>query len=710
MVSYDDMGFKRVIQKVIQSSLVFLFIVSTLLSNILWAKPSSLPVSTASLHLSHISARPGDRIYAYINISLNSGWHTYWKNPGEVGAPLSLAWQLPKTIQSHPIQWMGPTLFKTGPIVSYGAKDRLLVEIPLDISQTAKYRTESITVHAKWLACREDQCIPVAQNLQAPLHIVKEMVKNRQGQHLSQVFNDQRPISISSDFAEYVDVGSKRWIKLPYPIPKNIRTIILYPNQHGLFPHHLTFKIHTHQNETYLSAPITQAFVNKETFKGVLHLITSDSSEYFELAFNYNEALTPPVWPLWQWLKLLLLAGLGGLILNGMPCVFPILSLKALALVQQQGHQGQKQHAWAYTLGIVGSLTILGLILMGLKSIGYQLGWGFHLQLPLVVIGLIWVMVFVTLHLLDWFKLPEQFYTAISKLSIKGHQVQSHTSGLYKSFLTGFLVTVTATPCTAPFMATAIGAALMVPPLVGLSIFATLGLGLASPFLILSYVPWIYHRFPKPGPWMVTFKKWLSLPMVLTVIWLIWVLYQQVPISFIYWVVLSILNIVILCRLFLRYSLSRWTHYLLILLTVIGMGLIVSHTLVTPIPPPPNQTHNQTHPFSHVNLQQLITDRHRVFVNVTAAWCITCQLNKQTTLSTDKMDQFFNDNDITFITADWTRHNSDITRYLNSFDRSGVPLYVFYNKNGDPIVLSQVLSNKRVIDRIKTHISLEHPQ
>ena len=705
MISYYTMGFKKSINVILNlNSQKIFFYIFFLFSVSLYAFPVSNTQSTASLTLSHITAQPGDRIHAYITLSLQPDWYTYWKNPGDVGEPLSLKWQLPPTITIHPMQWTAPGLFKTGSITSYGFKNQVHVAVPLSLSKTLTTGIIPFTVTANWLICK-DICIPQQATLYSSLGIATTRIENPDAISIVTSVNDQRPIPMS-EFAEYMQRNNTLWIKLPYPLTHQIHTIQLYPNQRSDFSHHLTIRPHTNQNATYLSATIDPQTIVPDAFTGILQLHTDDGVENVALQFKESLTLDPPTQPLLRLIKLLLFSFMGGLLLNIMPCVFPILSLKVLELVHVTTEKKRtvRLQAWAYTVGVVFSLTLLGSLLMLLKSIGYQLGWGFQLQEPLVIMVLIWVLLFVTLNLFGWFELPGAFYTTLSKWGTKGHHLQEKTSGLKKSMLTGVLATVAATPCTAPFMATAIGAALlMTSPLEGISIFIVLGLGLASPFLVLTYIPFLRDCLPKPGQWMIYFKKWLALPMALSVIWLVWVLYQQVPLAVVQWVILSIFNIIILCRLLIKYALKPLTKGLLLLLTFMGVGLIISYVVLNPKQPSgmPQQS------FSLPLLQTHISTQRRVFVDVTAAWCITCKINEKTTLNTDKMASFFNKNDIITMTADWTTHNTEITTYLSTFERSGVPLYVFYNREGSPIILPQVLTKKNVMTLISTHIDSE---
>jgi thiol:disulfide interchange protein DsbD len=348
---------------------------------------------------------------------------------------------------------------------------------------------------------------------------------------------------------------------------------------------------------------------------------------------------------------ILLLAFLGGIVLNLMPCVFPVLSMKALSLVKLSDSERKQARlsGLAYTAGIILSFLLIAGLLIALKSGGAAIGWGFQLQNPWVIAFLIAIVIAVGLNLLG------VFHISGGRLTSLGSRLTTGT-GHGSSFWTGVLATAVATPCTAPFMATAVGFALTQNAVIALMVFAMLGAGLAFPYLLFCFIPAFQSILPKPGAWMETFRKILSIPMFLTALWLLWVLIQQ-------------------------------------------LGLI-NHQITT------------DEPFTQKRLERVLLDNpgSPVFVDMTAAWCITCLVNKKTSIENERVQQAFEDNNVIYMVGDWTNKDAEIAAYLHQFGREGVPLYVYYETvdmdgvRPKPIVLPQILTPDIVIDTINGEI------
>ena len=384
-------------------------------------------------------------------------------------------------------------------------------------------------------------------------------------------------------------------------------------------------------------------------------------------------------------LSAILFAFLGGIILNLMPCVFPILSLKVISLASNAA-MTRAQVRWQaimYGVGVMVGLWGLFGIISALKASGDVLGWGFHLQSPVFVLGLIFLMSYIGLYLLEITPLPQSLYSVSSAAG------NSHNQS---SFYTGLLAVVVATPCTAPFMAVAIGAAFSLPIFYGFLIFTALAIGFAAPFLALAIVPSLSQKLPQPGPWLEILKEVMAFPMFLTAIWLIWVLYQQSGIS---GVMLSLIGILILS---FAGWLTRHTKFKKVLwwLVILSMG---ASLVVLPKSAAPQAAHSSMGTVQ--TIQELRQRGKGVFVDVTASWCITCQINKKAVLHTHAVQTFFKDKDIDVVVLDWTSKNEEITRYLESFERSGVPLYVYYPPNKEGEVLPQLLSESIVKEFIQ---------
>lgn len=370
------------------------------------------------------------------------------------------------------------------------------------------------------------------------------------------------------------------------------------------------------------------------------------------------------------------LAFLGGLILNVMPCVLPILSLKAIQLVSST----QKKPFLYYLTGVLFSFFILFLIMTLLKKTGQELGWGFQLQSPFMVLSLVYTMVIVGLSLSGLFVVPNWLYA----LPFKFSSLQKNGS----HFLSGCLAVILATPCTAPFMAPAIGFAFLQSPFIGFTVIMSMALGFLFPFLLLLIYPKSHRLIPKPGPWMTTLKEGLAFPLYLSSIWLIWVLTQQVGEISVISCGIGICMLLLYCWTYPKLSQSL-LKILLILIT--GIVFIFSFYLITPSDNPVSKNRVS-------DIQSLLILKKPVFVNVTASWCLTCQVNDLNVLKNDAVVSFFKENKIEVITLDWTKNDAEITNFLSSFDRKGVPLYLYYPAGETkPIILPQLLTIRTIL-------------
>ena len=406
-----------------------------------------------------------------------------------------------------------------------------------------------------------------------------------------------------------------------------------------------------------------------------------------------------------SWAAALLMAFVGGPILNLMPCVFPVLSIKVLSLVQMaDSRQARIRHAathgWLYAAGVLSGFLVLAGILIWLRNSGIASGWGFHLQNPLLVLILVWLFFVIGLSLSGLFELGGRFM-GVGQTLTQGH-------GLRKSFFTGLLATVVASPCSAPFMGAALGYALLQTPLVTLSVFVFLGLGMATPFILLCQFPGWLRRLPAPGLWMQRFKELLAFPMYASAVWLLWVLTQQVGdigvlaaaggavlITWIVW--LSKVN-----AKFWRYTGQ------IAALVILLCGIASTRSLFDapgPTDAPASNVAagpNDWQPFSQEALQQA-REKGPVFVNFTADWCITCKANELVALETDKVRALFKANKVIKLKADWTRRDESIASTIESFNRSGVPLYLWYGDpdSTTPEILPQLLTEQLLIERIQ---------
>jgi len=376
----------------------------------------------------------------------------------------------------------------------------------------------------------------------------------------------------------------------------------------------------------------------------------------------------------------IIIAILGGMLLNLMPCVFPVLSIKAFALLKNQDcPRANKVHGFVYSFGVILSFVIIAGIMLLLRASGEAIGWGFQLQSPIFVSSLVFLFFIMALSFAGFIEIG-------SRLMFLGRSSTEGTS-YRSSFMTGVLATTVASPCTAPFMGPALGFAVTQPTLVALIIFGSLGLGMSLPLLVISWVPSAYKIFPKPGAWMQLIKQVLALPLILTAIWLLWIVGRQTNIDVVASILVGItllsLSIWLLKTTLLQNNFCKPIAYCCLLLAAVIPFNVITQQKIDPT----------WEKYSAQRLESLKSVKKPVFINVSADWCITCLLNEKLVLNTDTFHSTLKENNITYLKADWTNHDVEITNFLNNYQRTGVPLYVYFPGNGEnEQILNQILS------------------
>ena len=404
-------------------------------------------------------------------------------------------------------------------------------------------------------------------------------------------------------------------------------------------------------------------------------------------------AATPSLW------LALAFALLGGLVLNLMPCVFPVLSIKAVSIMEARGaeHRHQRQHALAYTAGVVASTLAAGAALLALRAAGQALGWGFQLQSPVFVAVIAYLLFALGLSMSGVVQFGTSIMGVGQSLTVRG--------GYAGSFFTGVLAVVVASPCTAPFMGTALGYALTQPAVVALAVFATLGLGLALPFLLIGFVPALARLLPRPGHWMETFKQAMAFPLYLTVVWLVWVLARQTGVDAVPVVLSGLVLIAVASWLMHRPGLaSRGLRYAALAAAVALLFVPALSTGVaeTGLVGAGHGRDSGTEPYSDARLAELRAQGHPVFVNLTADWCLTCKFNERAAIGTQAVREAMARRGVVSLVGDWTRADPALTEVLARFNRVGVPLYLLYGPSGEPVVLPQVLTPAGMIEAIES--------
>jgi len=658
--------------------------------------------------------KAGETIRIAVEQTLDEHWHTYWLNPGDSGVAPEIEWTLPEGFETADIIWPSPHKIPFGPLTNYGYEDHTILLQPLTLPANIPEGPLTLKAEVTVLVCK-DICIPETSEHTITLNdgsnvdntdvitAAEGMLPKAEGWPLT-----------------YSEANGNLSITLAPANPEafsdiRIETLALIPEEWGLVDNSASVIASIDNNILTirqkrgdralgeikeLRTLITYTDTNGD-YRGV-SLMGSPSEEATQVAAPAAANSTPQT----SFLTAIIFALLGGLVLNLMPCVFPVLSLKAISLSKMS--EKEQAHAaasgFAYTAGVVLSFTLIAGILMALKSAGAQIGWGFQLQNPTVVYGLALLLFVIGLSLSGIFSLQGGFTNAGQKLASQ--------SGLTGTFFTGVLATLVATPCTAPFMGAAMGYALTQSAFAGMAVFVALGFGLALPYLLLTLVPPLRKLLPKPGHWMETFKEFLAFPMYASAAWLVWVLAQQTGSMSVLAALLGFVAVAFAFWAWGRRPQQKTIRAFITLLIVVilGLGLTLgfgetfkkSNHHETPV------ASGMWENFTQARLDELLQGDEPVFVDMTAAWCITCKVNERVALDTPETRMIFTEKKIAALKGDWTNQNPEITKFLESHGRKGVPLYVFYGPRDSasgnrpaPAVLPQILTPAIVANAVQ---------
>jgi thiol:disulfide interchange protein DsbD len=670
------------------------------------ASPTAPLDPVAARLLSEAAAiAPGETLWVDLHLDIAQGWHTYWRNPGDSGLPTRIDWTLPPGFAAGDIAWPVPERFVQGTIGNYGYSDAVDLLVPITAPTTlAPGAAATITANASWLVC-SDICIPGEAKLTLDLPVGRAPGAAGPGAAAIAAARDRlpKPAGFATRFAA---AGSELRLFIPdtafagvdradasfFPFEANVVDAAAAPRQER----------RGGDVELVLAKASGPTAKLPGKLGGVLALRGAGG---IERAYTVSAPVGPA--PAGDndgtaaigWWQALLLAFVGGAILNLMPCVFPVLSLKLLGLASSVHRAEERRHAAAYAAGVVLSFAALGGLLLALRSGGAAIGWGFQLQSPAVVGLLAYLLFAMGLSLSG----VAEFGAGMSGIGGRF----ADRSGLAGAFATGVLATAVATPCTAPFMGAALGFALVAPAPIALAVFVALGCGLAAPMVLAAAIPGLARLLPRPGGWMAWFKQLLAFPLYGTVAWLIWVLTQEVSPGGTF---LALLGLVVIGFAVWIYGRTRFAAPAGrrvgngLAASGVAAALLVAVTLA-PAGPAPEGTAARTGglgylPFSATRLAGLAAEHRPVFVNLTAAWCITCLVNERTALDSAAVRGAFAGRGIVALKGDWTRQDPDITRFLQKFGRSGVPLYLLYDKAGSPTVLPQFLTEASVLSAL----------
>ena len=673
----------------------------TLFSTCTHGNPSgSAEVITPHVRVSLISEQhsiePGQSFWVALHFDIIEDWHTYWKNAGDSGNPPRIEWQLPPGFSASDIHWPYPQRLPVGPLMNYGYSNEAWLLVRITAADNIKVAQINLNASAAWLVCKEE-CIPEEGEFSMSLPVAGPGESQSSNRHAQFQLMQQR-LPQPSPWSDRIHVGENE-IDLRIQIAEHdagrIDDVYFFPARYGIVEHAAP-QIASVDDQT-LSINIRRGDLKAQplqSLRGVLVFSERlpDATITRAVEINSTAALSQNVW------LMLAFALLGGLLLNIMPCVFPILSLKALSIVQTAAHSAAtaRRNGYVFTLGILLCFAIIAGTLLVLRSGGAAIGWGFQLQSPIFVLTLAWLIFAMGLLFSGVWSFGESWMGI-------GHSMTTQRSYL-GAFVTGVLAVIVATPCTAPFMGTALGYALTQPAGIALMIFLCLGLGMALPWLLISLWPGLSTYLPRPGAWMERVKQVLAFPLYAAVAWLLWVLAQQVDQQGLLYALLSLVLIALGLWFWQNTRLAGrvWqTSALVTLLLLIGlMG-----TLLWKLEPANAITagaQDNWQPYDANTLARLRSDNKAVLVNFTAAWCITCLVNEKVVLSSDEIKTELRDKSIVYMKGDWTNRDPAITRVLEQYGRSGVPLYLYYpaDPQREITVLPNILTKGIVIQAL----------
>jgi thiol:disulfide interchange protein len=683
------------------------------------ASPAAFALSGSAVATANVKARlvsevstiaPGQSFWVALELGIRDGWHTYWRNPGDSGQATSIKWQLPPGFTAGDIVWTTPHRFELPPLVNYGyakhAVHLVNVTAPRDLKTGAP---AVLSAKASWLVC-SDVCIPEDADLQLKLPVNGDAGAVDPAD--AALFAEARGELPSPQFAAttarvqngqlVISLGKQWGATLP-----QITSLAFFPYDDGGIEYAAPQTMTRGKDSVELALKLGDRPPKSGTIRGVLMATEQSGSESVTVPMEIAAALSgagaaptdiAPGKPAASLPVLFLFAMLGGLILNLMPCVFPVLSIKAMGLVEQAKKHPAAVRAkgMVFAAGVICSMLCLATVLLVLRAGGEQIGWGFQLQSPLFVTLLVYLLLAVGLNLSGVFEVG-------GSLSGVGDGLTQGDS--YRaSFFTGVLTTLVATPCTAPYMAFAVGAALTQPPAVALCIFAALGFGLALPYLVLSFAPWLRRALPKPGAWMDTLKQVFAFPIYASAAWLLWVLAQQ---SSTLGLGAALAGAILIALAAWAYQKSKSSASRGRVAALVTATLAVLIAIVLPVrfadvaaaasgsSTGGGQAADGWQRYDAAQVAKLNAAGRPLLVNFTASWCLTCLVNERNAFSDSAVQEVFRNKGVTLMKGDWTNRDPAITQALAAFGRAGVPLYVVYNGkpgSSEPVVLPQLLT------------------
>jgi len=692
----------------LSAALLFSFVLNT--TPLMAASPAEEPVK-AELVSEENSVQPGRPFWVGVKLIMDKGWDTYWVNPGDSGFATQVKWNLPEGFKAGPLLWPYPEKFEIDSLVAFGYTDTVLLmtEIipPNNLPADQKI---SIQAEVNWLACKES-CVPGQASLQLALPVT-DNIPPIDGAKAT-LFASARSALPQKEGEVVVSAKSDEIILQFTPLAgtfNKIQEALFIPEESEVINYAAPQSLSSEDGRLTLSVKKAHPEVAINALKGVL--LVSEEGKSIKRAIQVDSAISAPpseasVDGVSSVGVAVVFAFLGGLILNVMPCVLPVVALKIFGFVKMANQRRRVilQHGGVFSLGVLISFWALSGALMILRAYGEGVGWGFQLQEPVFVVVLASLLFMLGLSLFGVFEL------GTSLISLGNKPASADASPLASSFLSGILATLVATPCTGPLLGPALGFAMTLPAIQTLTIFTAMGLGMAFPYVLFSAFPQLVRFLPKPGNWMIAFKQIMGFLMMGTVIWLVWVFGAQTDNLATFVLLAAFLIMAIGCWIFGKWGALTRRKATRVVATVLGALIIFTgggFALMMA------KQHNGTAPVTEGT--ELVADRGwenyspervatlraagtPVFVDFTAKWCLICQANK-VTLHSSEIEKAFREKGVVTMSADWTKKDPVITQQLEKLGRTGVPVYVLYpgNTSDVPLILPQTLTSQGVLE------------
>lgn len=628
---------------------------------------------------------PEEPFYLALQMKLDSQWHSYWQNPGDSGSRPYARFKTVESLEISKMQFAIPRRIKTPPLVSFGYENEALYLFSA-IYTGPRLESINITVEAEWVVC-EVECIPGIGTFSIQVASGDQLRKSSSYKKIQQ-WVDKLPIDkVPTDLKLFKHSPGKFAARLDDNA--DLMLVDFFPDENSRLSHNILFDQSSHQSLRKIMVHHDDSYEKESSMIQGLVVVKNDNGEQrsFWIGLNNDTTITPTL--LSTLLKILLFAFTGGLLLNLMPCVFPVLAIKFIGIIEASNKDISiiRQSALAYIVGVILSFLTFAGILIAVKSSGEFWGWGFQLQSPVFLAFLIIVFFILALNFFDLISFNGPSEGLVSKLMYK--------NGLVGQFFTGVLAVIIATPCTAPFMGTAMGFSMTQswPNIV--LIFLFLGFGLAFPYMIFAIWPQVHLLLPKPGIWMKRLKQAMAFPLLGTCIWLLWVLSGVTDVSSVWVMLISFLIISVFVWLNLWFKRAIFFVTGIVLITMTSLYMIVPSVAI--------QSASKINwlDFDTIKIEKLQRQHNLVFVDYTADWCITCKISEKITFNDIQTIDFITTNNIAMVKADWTNRNKKIADSLAQYNRLGIPFYILYFGNGEHRILPEILTPSIFMNEIK---------